>query len=158
VALFAGTMTWTGPAYVLWRPDSAFRAPPPVLGSSQTKAGAVRMWPAGGAALGVQALFAQPERASAPAALAGVYVSWRDRVGEGAGPAAAWADLEAFAGGPAGAGAAPADLWERARRLLAQADSALRAGDVERFGRVYAELHRLFGLERGQLAPAVRPQ
>jgi len=158
VALFAGTMTWTGPAYVLWRPDTAFRAPPPVLGSPQTKPGVLRMWAAGGAALGVQSLFEQPERAPAPATLARVYVSWRERTGDGTGPAAAWADLELFASRPGGAAAVPADLWDRARRLLAQADSALRAGDVERFGRLYAELHRLFGLERGQLAPAERPQ
>ncbi|HXV90117.1 MAG TPA: UPF0182 family protein [Gemmatimonadales bacterium] len=158
VALFAGTMTWAGPVYVLWRPDSAFRAPPPVLGSRQTKAGVLRMWPAGGAALSVQAVFDQPERVPAPAALARVYVTWRDRVGEGVGPAAAWADLEAFPGGPGGPGAMPADLWDRARQLLARADSALGAGDLERFGRVYAELHRLFGLEPGQLAPAERPQ
>ena len=157
VALFAGVMTWTGPVYVLWRPDTVFRAPPPVLGFSRTKPGVLRLWPAGGAALGVQALFNQPERL--PATLARVHVSWRDRGGEGTGPAAAWADLELSASRPGeGAGAVPADLWHRARRLLAQADSALRAGDVERFGRVYAELHRLFGLERGQLAPAERPQ
>jgi hypothetical protein len=87
-----------------------------------------------------------------------VYVSWRERLGEGIDPAAAWSGLEAGGRGPEEAAAAPADLWDQARRLLAEADSALRAGDVERFGRVYAELHRLFGLDRGQLAPAERPQ
>ena len=158
VALFAGAMTWTGPVYVLWRPDTAFRAPPLPLGSRQTKPGVLRMWPAGGAALGVQAVFDQPERVPAPATLGRVYVSWRDRVGEGTGPGAAWVDLALFSARPGGDAAAPADLWDRARRLLAQADSALGAGDLERFGRLYAELHRLFGLERGQLAPAERPQ
>jgi hypothetical protein len=158
VALFAGAMTWTGPVSVLWRPDTAFRAPPLPLGSRQTKPGVLRMWPVGGAALGVQAVFDQPERVPAPATLGRVYVSWRDRVGEGTGPGAAWVDLALFSAPPGGPTAAPADLWDRARRLLAQADSALGAGDLERFGRVYAELHRLFGLERGQLAPAERPQ
>lgn len=158
VALFAGGMTGTGPGYALWRPDTAFRAPPPVLGSSQTKPGILRLWPAAGAVLGVQAKFDQPERTPAPAVLSRVYVSWRERLGEGSGPAAAWADLELLAARPGDGGAAPADVWDQARRLLAQADSALSRGDLERFGRVYAELHRLFGLERGQLAPAERPQ
>jgi hypothetical protein len=116
------------------------------------------LWSAGGAALGVQALFEQPERAPAPATLSRVYVTWRDRVGEGTVPAAAWAALETSGTGPGGATAVPGDLWDRTRRLLMQADSALRAGDVERFGRLYAELQRLFGVERAQLAPAERPR
>ena len=52
---------------------------------------------------------------------------------------------------PAGRpGASPAERWDAARRLLAQADSALAAGDFERFGRLYAQLKRL-------LAPTIRP-
>jgi hypothetical protein len=157
-ALFAGTMTWAGPAYVLWRPDTVRRAPRPVVGFRQTRPGVLRVWPVDGAPLAVQAQFDQPERGPAAARLARVYVSWRERLGEGINPAAAWSGLEAGGRGPEEAAAAPADLWDQARRLLAEADSALRAGDVERFGRVYAELHRLFGLDRGQLAPAERPQ
>jgi hypothetical protein len=158
VALFAGAMTWTGPVYALWRPDSAFRAPREVVGTRATKPGVLRLWSAGGAALGVQARFEQSERAPAPATLDRVYLTWRDRVGEGTVPASAWAALETSGTGPGGATAVPGDLWDRTRRLLMQADSALRAGDVERFGRLYAELQRLFGVERAQLAPAERPR
>jgi hypothetical protein len=111
------------------------------------------MWPVEGAALGVQARFNQPERGAGSVTLERVYVTWRDRFGEGIDPATAWAGREAGGAVPDATGAAPR-LWDSARRLLLQADSALRAGDVERFGRLYAELHRLFGLERAQLAPA----
>jgi hypothetical protein len=157
VALFAGTQTWGGPAYALWRPDSAFRALRPVLGSSEIRPGALRTWPAAGAVLQVQARFQQPERPLAPATLSQVFVGWRDGMGEGPDARAAWADLLGQVGGAARRGM-PADLWVRARRLLAQADSALRAGDIERFGRLYSELVRLFDLEPAQLAPAQRPR
>jgi hypothetical protein len=42
--------------------------------------------------------------------------------------------------------------WELARRLAAQADSALAAGDFETFGRLYGDLKRLMGVS-GKLAP-----
>ncbi|MGH7569128.1 MAG: hypothetical protein ACREL9_09195, partial [Gemmatimonadales bacterium] len=46
------------------------------------------------------------------------------------------------------AGGLPADTslaarWAAAQRLAAAADSALAAGDLVRFGRLYAELRRL---------------
>ena len=59
-------------------------------------------------------------------------------------------------------GLAPADTslaarWEVARHLAAQADSALRAGDLETFGRLDAELRRLLGSGR-KVAPARSPR
>ena len=58
----------------------------------------------------------------------------------------------------AGARALPADTslaarWEIARRLAAEADSALRVGDLEAFSRLDGELRRLLGAGRA-LAPA----
>ena len=41
--------------------------------------------------------------------------------------------------------------WERARRLAVQADSALAAGDLELFGRLWRSLI-------GELAPVQRPR
>jgi hypothetical protein len=59
----------------------------------------------------------------------------------------------------AGAREAPsAERWEQARRLLAQADSALAAGDIERFGRLYAALKQALAVGRRQLAPPASPR
>ncbi len=156
-SLFAGTMTESGPAYALWRPAAALRAPPPVLGVQQTRPGMLRVWPAAGAAVGIQGLFANPDDATQPLALARVYVTWGDRVGEGRTAGAAWAELLAGEARPTAPGDRSAAAWERARHLLAQADTALRAGDLARFGRLYDELKRAFGLPRAPLAPVGRP-
>jgi hypothetical protein len=156
-ALFAGTMTDAGPAYRLWRPAAPVRAPPPLLGVQRTRPGMLRVWLVGAAAIGIQGLFDNPETATRPTTLARVYVSWGERVGEGRTATAAWAALAADGDGATPGATGAALDWERARGLLARADSALRAGDLALFGRLYDELKRLFGLPAGQLAPTVRP-
>jgi len=51
-----------------------------------------------------------------------------------------------------------ASRWEAARRLAARADAALAAGDLEAFGRYYAELQQLLGVGRRKLAPTHAPR
>jgi hypothetical protein len=58
----------------------------------------------------------------------------------------------------AGVDTALAVRWETARRLAAQADSALAAGDLAAFGRLYTELKQLLGSGRRQLAPHPEPR
>ena len=171
--LLAGTMSWGGPRLFLWRPSEQLRLPSALLGSPQTGPGVMRLWLAGGVLVSLQGLFAQPPGAGESGAGAGstaprllqAYVTWAERAG--AGPTAALAvrdllasGLQLGGGGPgAGAGAdtSLAARWKAARRLAARADSALAAGDLELFGRLYADLKRLLGVGRAPLAPAPRP-
>ncbi len=156
-ALLAGTMAEpsAGPRLVLWRRPEPERLPSPLAGSPQTRPGTLRMWPVaegrggggsgGGSLFTLQGLYADPAGDGAPPALERVYVSWRGRTGEGATVAAALRDL---ASSRSGAGGLPTDTslaarWAAAQRLAAAADSALAAGDLVRFGRLYAELRRL---------------
>ncbi|MBI1966438.1 MAG: UPF0182 family protein [Gemmatimonadetes bacterium] len=156
--LLVGVVTRDGPRLVLWRPRSDDHLPAPLLGSPETKPGALRLWPTGGALLSLQALFAQRAGQREPPRQLRVYLSWGARVGDGLTAASALRDLLAVRLPPGGVGATPAERWDAARRLLAQADSALAAGDFERFGRLYAELKRLFDLGRRELAPTFRPE
>src|SRR5205814_126382 len=55
---------------------------------------------------------------------------------------------------PGAADTTLAARWQLARRLAAQADAALAAGDLETFGRVYGQLKDLLGVGRRKLAPA----
>lgn len=153
VGLLAGAMTPEGPELRLWRPGAPERLPAAVVGSSETAPGELRIWPAdrGADLLTVQAQFVDVAGSAVPPRLTQVYLSLGRRTG--AGPTAA-AALRALVTG--GAYLAPPDTslagrWARARHLAAQADSALAAGDVEGFGRLYRELVRL-------LAPARRPR
>lgn len=160
VGLLAGAATPAGARLTFWRPRVPERLPGELLGSAEVSPGEPRIWPAGGSVLTLQAQFRQPTGSSpsppptptgpppAPPRLSRVYVTVGERSGEGASPAEA---LRALA---TGGGRIPVDTsltarWERARRLAAEADSALAAGDLELFGRLYRELARL-------LAPAPR--
>ena len=86
-----------------------------------------------------------------------VYVSWGERRGEGPTAFAAIRDMVAHSP-TAGADTAIAARWQRARRLAAQADSALTRGDLREFARLYEELKRLLNVGRPKLAPVPRPR
>jgi hypothetical protein len=148
--LLAGTSGGPGPdgapRLTLWRPARPTRLPGEVLGSQTVRPGEARIWRAGDAVVTIQAQFVHPAGADAPArtSIAQVYVSQDER--SGSGPTA----VAALRGG------APADTtlagrWDRARRLVVRADSALGAGDLELFGRLFRQLARL-------LAPGSRPR
>jgi hypothetical protein len=145
-ALLAGTMTSGGPRLYLWSSATPEHEPAELLGSPETAPGLLRLWSAGGGLLTEQALFEEPEAGGPPKGVSQVYLTWGEREGQGPTPVVA---LRALLTG--GAHAAPADTslasrWEVARRLATEADSALAAGDLEGFGRRYAELARLLGV------------
>jgi hypothetical protein len=144
--LYAGWIGPDGPRQTLWRPTRPTRLPGELVGSTAVRAGELRIWRAGDAVVTAQAQFVHPAGGDAPSPpqVAQVYVSQDERSGQG--PTAAMALR----------GGAPADTslaarWERARRLALQADSALAAGDLEQFGRLFRQLARL-------LAPGSRPR
>jgi len=152
-ALIAGSMTRAGPALRVWTSPTALRLPGELVGSGETSPGVLRLWTAAGSLLTEQALFDPPAAGAAPRAVRQVYLTWGERQGQG--PTAATALRNLLTSGAAGR---PADTslvarWEVARRLAAQADSALKAGDLEAFGRLDAELRRLLGTGR-KLAPS----
>jgi len=148
VGLCAGTITAQGLRLYLWRPDQPKRLPGELVGSFLLRPGQQRIWPTDGSVLTIQAQFVEPVGVNPPPPprVAQVYVSLDGRVGNG--PTA----RAALRGGEA---AAPdtslAARWARARRLAVQADSALGAGDLELFGRVFRALMR-------ELAPSTRPR
>lgn len=149
VALLAGTVGPSGPLVHLWRPGPLERLPPELVGATETSPGELRIWPAGASVVTLQAQFAQA-RGAAPRGVADVYLTLGERSGVGPTRAAALRSLLT------GEGRVPRDTslggrWEQARRLIASADSALTAGNLERFGRVWKEIVRL-------LAPAPRPR
>jgi len=125
--------------------------PGEVVGSAETKPGDLRIWPVGGTVLTLQAQFAQPANESGRPRVERVYLSLGERTGDGPTAAAALRALLTGEGAPFVADTSLAARWARARRLAAQADSALGAGNLQEFGRLYRELVRL-------LAPAPRPR
>ncbi len=155
-ALVAATMLPAGPHVLLWQPSPAVRLPPSLVGSPTTTApGVPRLWNAGGQVLLEQALFAEPSSGGPPVGIDTLFLSWGERRGQGRGRAVALRALLALeAGAPAAADTTLAGRWQQARRLAAQADAALAAGDLETFGRVYGQLKELLGIGRRKLAPA----
>jgi hypothetical protein len=149
-ALLAGVMTPTGPRLTLWTPVFT-RLPAPVFGAGSTTPGELRLWTLGGALVSVQAMFFQPESAASPR-VDTVYLSWGDRKGGAATRAAALRSLLTSVPGAAGDTSLGA-RWITARRLAEQADSALAAGDLPGFSRLYARLTQFLGVKRRQLAP-----
>ena len=154
--LVAATLLPAGPRVMLWQPSPAVRLPPPLVGSPTTTApGVPRLWNAGGQVLLEQALFAEPSSGGPPVGIDTLFLSWGERRGQGRGRAAALRALLALdAGAAAAADTTLAARWQQARRLAAQADAALAAGDLETFGRVYGRLKELLGIGRRKLAPA----
>jgi hypothetical protein len=107
-----------------------------------------RIWPAAASLVTLQAQFAEPTGVTpAPAPhVAEVYMSLDGRSGRGL------TARDALRGGEAVVTDTTLSArWLRARRLATQADSALGAGDLEAFGRLWRALLR-------ELAPAPRPR
>jgi len=154
-ALVAATMAPDGPRVSVWRPSPAPRLPPVLVGSPNTTApGVPRLWNVAGACFFEQALFSQPASGGPPTGIDTVFLSWGEHRGQGRSVAAALRSLLA-SGGEARmpADTALAARWRRAQQLAAQADAALAAGDLERFGHLYTQLKELLGLGRRKLAP-----
>ncbi len=149
-ALLAGVMTPEGPRLTLWTPVFT-RLPAPLYGAGSTTPGDLRLWTLGGALVSVQALFVQPEGGAGPR-VDTVYLSWGDRKGGAATRAAALRSLLAAVPGAAGDTSLGA-RWITARRLAEQADSALAAGDLIGFGKLFGQLTQFLGVKRRQLAP-----
>ena len=156
--LLAGTIAPAGPRLFLWRPSQATRLPGPVLGSPQTAPGVLRLWLASGALVSAQALFAQAASDGDAPRVQKLYLTWGERAGEGPTPAQALRDLLATGASRASRDTSLAARWDAARRLVAQADSALAAGDMEAFGRLYDALKQLLGVARRKLAPPPGPR
>jgi hypothetical protein len=159
VALLAGAIAAQGPRLYWWQPQPAVRLPAVLVGSpSATAPGILRFWSAGGALFSAQALFAEPTPSNLASGIDTLFLTWGAHRGQGPTAAAALRNLLADATGrPAAADTSLAARWERARRLAEQADAALAAGDLEAFGRLYAQLTALLGARR-QLAPAPKPR
>ncbi len=159
-ALVAGVMGRGGPNLVVWRPRPAVRLPGGLVGSpSETAPGVLRLWNVAGALFSAQALFAEPATGGPASRIDTLFLTWGERHGQGTTTAAALRDLlTAGGGGRALADTSLASRWEALRRLAAQADAALAAGDLEAFGRYYRQLKELLGLGRRALAPAPRPR
>jgi hypothetical protein len=159
VALLAGAISAQGPQLYWWQPRPAVRLPAVLVGApSATAPGVLRFWGAGGALFSAQALFAEPTPDRLASGIDTLFLTWGEHRGQGPTAAAALRDLLAAATGrPAAADTSLAARWARARRLAEQADAALAAGDLEAFGRLYAQLKALLGARR-QLAPAPGPR
>ena len=154
-ALVTATMAPDGPRVSVWHPGPPARLPPALVGSPNTTApGAPRLWNVGHTVFFEQALFTQAPTGGPPTGIDTVFLAWGEHRGQGTSVAAALRSLLA-SGGDA---RTPADTaltarWRRAQQLAAQADAALAAGDLERFGRLYGQLKELLGLGRRKLAP-----
>ena len=152
VGLCAAAITPRGPELHLWPPTpadpSAERLPGELLGSSLLRPGQLRVWPVGNSIITVQAQFLDPVDARTRPAprVTDVYVTLDGRAGHGLTARAALLGGEQII-----TDTTLAARWERARRLAIQADSALGAGDLERFAALWRQL-------MSELAPARRPR
>ncbi len=157
VALVAGTMTRAEPRLFVWRPTPTVRLPAGLVGSPNTTApGVLRLWNVGGTVLSKQALFAEPAGGSPPSGIDTVFLTWGERQGQGGDESAALRDLLGAGGGPRLVqDTSLVARWQRAQRLVAKADTALAAGDLEAFARLYRQLQELLGRGRRKLAPTV---
>lgn len=103
-------------------------------------AGNVRLWLAGDALGAFQVWYAPLQDGSS--AVAWVSLAWGGRVGAGRTMEEAWSNLSGRSV-PAPPGVSADAVLIEARRWLRQADSALRAGDLGRFGRAFDVLRQL---------------
>jgi hypothetical protein len=146
VGLCAGAMTARGLELYFWRPPEDERLPSELVGSTMLRPGQLRIWPAENTLLTVQGQIVDPLGAgpAPPPRIAEVYVSLDGRSGRGPTARAALHGGEVVV-----TDTSVAARWERARRLAVRADSALTAGDLELFGKLWRAL-------MGELAPAPR--
>ena len=139
VGVCAGSVTPRGLVLHFWRPvgEDPDRLPGELVGSSQQRPGELRIWPAGGSLITVQAQLLDPINAHPPMPprVAEVYVSFAGRSGRGLTARAALRGGEQVV-----TDTTLAARWDRVRRLAVQADSALNAGDLELFGRLWRAL------------------
>src|SRR5437667_49128 len=162
-ALVAGAMEPAGPRLFVWRPSPPIHLPGVLVGSpSETAPGVMRLWNVAGELCSAQASFVEPA-GGPPYGIDTVFLTRGERHGQGRTLAVALRDLLAGGAAPSGAEGAVGDTslaarWEVARRLAAQADAALAAGDFEAFGRLYDQLKELLGVGRRKLAPAHQPR
>ncbi len=155
--LVAATLGPAGPRLVRWEPVGPEPIPTLLVGSPRTRPGVLRVWPAAGGLVTLQGLFSEPPDSTAAPVLLEVHVSWGGRSGKGPTGEAALRSLR-VAGGAEVAGDTTLEArWSALRRLAAQADSALAAGDLERFGGLWARLRRLLDAPRRLAPPSVRP-
>jgi len=154
VGVFAGAIRSRGPELHLWRPSAPDppreRPPGELVGSSLLRPGPLRVWPAGNRIITVQARILDPVAAKTPPPppaprVTEVYVTFDGRSGH-----ALTARAALLGGEQILTDTTLAARWERARRYAVQADSALAAGDLELFGRLWRSLI-------GELAPVQRP-
>jgi len=129
--------------------------PQGLVGVGDTVPELPRFWMAGAHLASAQARLIAPRRAVPRPG--DVFLTWGNREGHGETRTAALRRLTA-AGAPGASDTTIAARWDRAARLFAQLDSALRARDLERFGRIYRQLGDLFAPRRRALAPAAPPQ
>jgi hypothetical protein len=148
VGLYAATITARGLEQHLWRSPAPERLPGELVGSSELRPGQLRIWPTGNSIVTVQAQIVHPvaARQPPPPRIAEVYVTLNGRSGRGLSARAALRGGEHIV-----TDTTLAARWQRARRLAVQADSALAAGDLELFGRLWRAL-------MSELAPIQRPR
>jgi len=150
VGLYAATITARGPEQRLWRASHPERLPGELVGSSLLRPGQLRIWPTGSSIITVQAQLLDPliprSASRPPPRVAEVYVTLDGRSGRGRTARAALRGGEQIV-----TDTTLSARWERARRLAAQADSALGVGDLELFGRLWRAL-------MSELAPVQRPR
>ncbi len=150
VGLCAGAVTARGLEFHFWRPPSIDpeRLPGELLGSTTLRPGQLRIWPTANSLITVQAEIVDPlgVQPAPPPRIAEVYVSLDIRSGRGPTARAALHGGDVIA-----VDTSVAARWDRARRLAVRADSALTAGDLELFGKLWRAL-------MGELAPRPRPR
>jgi len=152
VGLCAAAITPRGPELHVWRPSPANpppdRLPGELVGSSLLRPGQLRVWPVANTIITVQAQMLDPVGVKTPPLprVTDVYVTLDGRSGHGLTARAALLGGEQII-----TDTTLAVRWERARRLAVRADSALGAGDLVEFGRLWRSLI-------GELAPVRRPR
>jgi hypothetical protein len=150
VGLLAGAITSRGAELHLWQPssDDPERLPGELVGSSMLRPGHLRIWPSGSSLITVQAQILDPVVIRPPPAprITEVYVTLNRRSGRGLTARAALRGGEQII-----TDTTLGARWERARRLAVRADSALGAGDLELFARLWRDL-------MSELAPVQRPR
>lgn len=149
VGLCAGAITARGQELHLWRPSptNPERLPGELVGSTQLRPGQLRVWPAAGSIITVQAQLLDPIGLSprpAPRVME-VYVTFDGRSGRGLSARSALLGGEQMV-----TDTTLTARWERARRLAIRADSALGVGDLEKFSSLWRQLV-------GELVPTQRP-
>jgi hypothetical protein len=111
-----------------------------VASGGRVEAGPVRYQTGSGGTLAIQVVYLVGPKGGA--VVGWVNVGAGDRIGAARTPAAAWANLLGESA-PLVPGPEVPDRLQEARRWATLADSALRAGDLERFGRAFEALKRV---------------